>query len=46
MTAPVATPYRPGVPPVHTGFRHVLRAEWVKFRTVRGWVILLRKRDA
>ena len=38
MTAPVATPYRPGVPPVHTGFRHVLRAEWVKFLTVRGWV--------
>ncbi|GAA0691603.1 hypothetical protein GCM10010193_52630 [Kitasatospora atroaurantiaca] len=22
-----------------TGFRHVLRAEWTKFRTVRGWVL-------
>jgi ABC-2 family transporter protein len=38
MTAPVTTPYRPGGPAVHTGFRQVLRAEWVKFRTVRGWV--------
>ncbi|HTT50421.1 MAG TPA: ABC transporter permease subunit [Streptosporangiaceae bacterium] len=28
-----ATPARPG------GFDQVLRAEWVKFRTVRGWVI-------
>ena len=22
-----------------TGFRHLLRAEWTKFRTVRGWLI-------
>src|SRR5690242_13664183 len=26
-------------PAAPTGFAHVLRAEWTKFRTVRGWVI-------
>jgi ABC-type transport system involved in multi-copper enzyme maturation permease subunit len=25
----------------HDGFAHLLRAEWTKFRTVRGWVIAL-----
>jgi hypothetical protein len=33
------TPYRSGVTPGHAGFAPLLRAEWVKFRTVRGWVI-------
>jgi hypothetical protein len=26
-------------PAGHGGFGQVLRAEWTKFRTVRGWVI-------
>ncbi len=33
------TPSRPTVRPGRTGFAHLLRAEWTKFRTVRGWVI-------
>jgi ABC-type transport system involved in multi-copper enzyme maturation permease subunit len=35
------TPLRPVAPTTSNGFRPVLRAEWVKFRTVRGWVIAL-----
>ncbi|MGF7235161.1 MAG: ABC transporter permease subunit [Frankia sp.] len=37
MTATIA----PGVgaPADRDGFSHLLRAEWTKFRTVRGWVI-------
>ena len=39
MTAgPVAT-QRPGERAGRAGFAPVLRAEWTKFRTVRGWVI-------
>ncbi len=38
MTA-IITPRRRGAPAGHGGFAHVLRAEWTKFRTVRGWVI-------
>jgi len=37
MTA--TAPYRSGVMPGCAGFSQLLRAEWVKFRTVRGWVV-------
>jgi ABC-type transport system involved in multi-copper enzyme maturation permease subunit len=33
------TPYRSGLGTGHDGFGQLLRAEWTKFRTVRGWVI-------
>jgi ABC-type transport system involved in multi-copper enzyme maturation permease subunit len=33
------TSWPPAAPPVRAGFAHLLRAEWTKFRTVRGWVI-------
>ncbi len=33
------TPYRSEVRPGRDGFAQLLRAEWTKFRTVRGWVI-------
>jgi ABC-type transport system involved in multi-copper enzyme maturation permease subunit len=39
MSTPALTPYRSAVPPGHYGFGQLLRAEWAKFRTVRGWVI-------
>src|ERR1700722_18595899 len=35
------TPYRSGRPPGRDGFAQLLRAEWTKFRTVRGWLIAL-----
>jgi ABC-type transport system involved in multi-copper enzyme maturation permease subunit len=38
VTAGTATPYRAGQQPGPERFGHVLRAEWTKFRTVRGWV--------
>jgi len=34
-TAPYQSPVRPG----RDGFAQLLRAEWTKFRTVRGWLI-------
>ena len=34
-----AAPYRSAIPVGHEGFAQMLRAEWTKFRTVRGWVI-------
>ncbi len=34
-----ATIHRSGVQTGHDGFAQLLRAEWIKFRTVRGWVI-------
>ncbi|MFC7640834.1 ABC transporter permease subunit [Streptosporangium lutulentum] len=37
MTAGTPTPHRPRIE--REGFAHLLRAEWTKFRTVRGWVI-------
>ncbi len=37
MTA--ITPYRSALAPGRDGFAQLLRAEWVKFRSVRGWVI-------
>ncbi len=41
MIAPVMTPYRPGTAASHHSFAYLLRAEWTKFRTVRGWVITI-----
>jgi ABC-type transport system involved in multi-copper enzyme maturation permease subunit len=38
MTA-TSTAYRSGLPAGHDGFPQVLRAEWTKFWTVRGWII-------
>ncbi len=39
MTATTTTPGRPGPQAGPAGFGQLLRAEWIKFRTVRGWVI-------
>jgi ABC-type transport system involved in multi-copper enzyme maturation permease subunit len=41
MIAPVLTPYRPGTAAGHDSFAYLLRAEWTKFRTVRGWIIAI-----
>jgi hypothetical protein len=35
----VITPYRPEARTGRDNFAQLLRAEWTKFRTVRGWVI-------
>jgi hypothetical protein len=35
----VIAPYRSPAAPGRDGFTQALRAEWTKFRTVRGWVI-------
>ncbi len=40
MTAQATiTPYRPGQQAARDGFAQLVRAEWTKLRTVRGWVI-------
>ena len=39
MTATEITPYRSEVGPGRDGFAQLLRAEWTKVRTVRGWII-------
>ncbi len=39
MTAPTITPYRSDMPPGRDGFAQLIRAEWTKLRTVRGWII-------
>jgi len=39
VTAPTITPQRASGPVSRAGFGHLVRAEWTKFRTVRGWVI-------
>jgi ABC-type transport system involved in multi-copper enzyme maturation permease subunit len=39
--AATITPYRSGQQAGHDGFAQVLRAEWTKFRTMRGWVVTL-----
>jgi hypothetical protein len=41
MTTTATTPYRSGLPAGRDGFAQLLRAEWTKFRTVRGWVIAM-----
>lgn len=38
-TSTVIAPYRSEAQPGGDGFSQLLRAEWTKFRTVRGWVI-------
>jgi ABC-type transport system involved in multi-copper enzyme maturation permease subunit len=40
MTATI-TPYRSRQQAARDGFAQVLRSEWTKFRTVRGWVIAM-----
>jgi len=39
MTAGTVTPHQPDQQTGRDGFAQLLRAEWTKFRTVRGWVI-------
>jgi ABC-type transport system involved in multi-copper enzyme maturation permease subunit len=39
MTTATVTPYRSTQSDGHDGFPQLLRAEWDKFRSVRGWVI-------
>jgi ABC-type transport system involved in multi-copper enzyme maturation permease subunit len=39
--AATITPYRSSQQAGHEGFAQVLRAEWTKFRTMRGWVVTL-----
>jgi ABC-type transport system involved in multi-copper enzyme maturation permease subunit len=39
MTAPALAPPEPPATAGRDRFAHLLRAEWIKFRTVRGWVI-------
>src|ERR1039457_4722251 len=39
MTTGTVAPYQPDQQTGRDGFAPLLRAEWTKFRTVRGWVI-------
>jgi ABC-2 type transport system permease protein len=39
MTTQLTTPCRPAQAEPRDRFAQLLRAEWTKFRTVRGWVI-------
>src|SRR6266568_2543892 len=41
MSTGTITPYRSGQRPGRDDFPHLVRAEWTKFRTVRGWVIAM-----
>jgi len=41
MSTGTITPYRSGQRPGRDDFPHLLRAEWTKFRTVRGWMITM-----
>jgi ABC-type transport system involved in multi-copper enzyme maturation permease subunit len=41
MSTTAMAPHRPDLRPGRVGFARSLRAEWVKFRTVRGWVIAM-----
>ena len=41
MTAGTVTPHQPDQQTGRDGFAPLLRAEWTKFRTVRGWVIAM-----
>jgi ABC-type transport system involved in multi-copper enzyme maturation permease subunit len=38
-TTPTVAPYRSEMRAGHDGFAQLVRAEWTKFRSVRGWVI-------
>ena len=39
MTPQTVTPHRSPLTPERDSFWHLVHAEWIKFRTVRGWVI-------
>jgi hypothetical protein len=39
MSTDTAAPYRSGLPPRPDHFGQLVRAEWTKLRTVRGWVL-------
>ena len=39
MSATTIAPYRSQAQAARAGFPQLLRAEWTKFRTVRGWVV-------
>jgi ABC-type transport system involved in multi-copper enzyme maturation permease subunit len=39
VTAGTVTPYRSAQPAGQDGFAQLMRAEWDKFRSVRGWII-------
>lgn len=39
MRAALASPPHSGAVPTRSGFGNLLRSEWIKLRTVRGWVI-------
>jgi ABC-type transport system involved in multi-copper enzyme maturation permease subunit len=39
VSAPVIAPYRSALPAGRDGFAQLVRAEWTKLRSVRGWVI-------
>jgi hypothetical protein len=39
VTAGTVSPYRSTQPSGRDGFAQLLRGEWTKFRSVRGWVI-------
>ena len=41
MSTSTVTPYRSGQRPGRDDFPHLLRSEWTKFRSVRGWVIAM-----
>ena len=41
MSTTTTTPYQSTQPAGRDGFPQLLRAEWTKFRTVRGWVIAI-----
>jgi hypothetical protein len=41
MSTSAITPYRSGQRRGRDDFAHLLRAEWTKFRSVRGWVIAM-----
>src|ERR1700683_679406 len=41
MTTSTVTPYRSSRKPGRDGFAQLMRSEWTKFRTVRGWLCAL-----
>jgi hypothetical protein len=41
MSTRTTTPYQSAQPAGRDDFAHLLRSEWTKFRTVRGWVIVM-----
>ena len=39
MSVGTVTPYRSAQPAGQDGFGQLMRAEWIKFRSIRGWII-------